>query len=389
MYGACPRCQIHAGSQNFVHSNEDVVDPDSTAPSNNFKWGNYTFSIVAETPGGDYIPGFVFQQPVTVALHYDPTGVLSRGDVDVVDSAEQQARDAFMPTLQLFDTVTQTWRSVTEFCPPEHRAIVIDYQAHTATFQVCHLTQFGLFFQQRPVIVQHYDGPAGVLLNPHASAAFALGAHSGLAEKVSTQMVRVVTTNDPAVAVVVLDASSSYDPDGVIANVTWTLLPLLGHCSTPQMEIARPSNLTISASGFSHCVYGLHLLVVDNDGGEADRLTIIRFNAHPVALPAVPTELLVFPDTYAAVDGSASVDPEGAPLMFLWTLVAAPDRTTDLGTSVPPPDFSDAREAVTDFGYLDKTGNYSVNLLVEDGEGGTDNVTVTFGFNLPPIPHIT
>ena len=343
---------------------------------------------MAETPGGDPLPGYVFSQPVLLVLHYDASSVAARDDVELADGVDP--RDAFMPTLELYDTASGRWRDVREFCPPEHRDVLIDYASRTATFKVCHLTQFGLFFQQRPVASIAYAGPHHVLVPPLASPAFVANIDASALPLVASTgaSVHVITLDADELpgTVVVLDATASHDPDGHIVRSTWTLFPVLGHCTAPTLTESSANNLTLTMTDLSFCAYVVELTVEDNDGGTASAVALVRVNAHPTAVAVVVPSLILYPTTDAVLDGTASSDPDGGLLTYMWLVVTQPDRSAGVGTFVHSPFISQETEAVASFGIMDATGNYTMMLIVSDGEGGTHNTTVSYAFNLPPVP---
>merc|ERR1719163_954409 len=381
--------KVHAGSQAFIETPEGVVDVESTAPDSNFKWGNYTFSIVAEGTDGGLIPGFHFAKPIVVVLHYDVSVLLSQSQAGSVPSDDPE--NAFMPRLQLYDIPSSQWLDAVDSCPPADRMEHFDYGTRTYTVHVCHLTQFALFLQQRPVLVLEVNTPPISVVVPAAtSEAWMLTAAPGLAAKVGSEVVHVVTTTTPATEVIVLDATASHDPDGAINNVTWVVEDFRAGCSAPVLTGADVGDgLMVQVTGLGFCSYGVTLRVTDNDGGVTERLVLLRMNQHPTAVATVAPSLLEPPIDAAPTDGTASFDPEGASLEFTWTMVDSPDRRSDLALTQTPPEFTDEFAGATLFGPLDVTGSYTATLVVSDGEGGVHTTNVTFSYNTAPTAIIT
>lgn len=392
-----PHAQIHAGSQQFVDTEEGVVDVEETAPLSNFKWGNYTFSIVAESTNGTIIDGFVFAKPVCLILHYDVTREQSdewlaeSGGGGSGSGSGEAPEDPFMPRLQLFDKTSNEWRDVSEFCPPEDRLEEWDYATSTYKVNVCHLTQFGLFFQQRPVIVLEVDTPPAVEVSPLFSQAWLTTAHPDLHGLVTSEEVKVITTDNAGAVEVTLDASGTFDPDGAIESFVWTVEAVDPSCGALVLTDAASGstdvfNVTIvKATGFAYCAYGITLTVTDDSDGVSRALTLIRINAPPTAVALVASSLINSPDLFAGLDGTTSSDPEGVDLAFAWALVQEPLRDPEQAAPSPLPVLGDATAAATTYGALDVSGEFVASLTVDDGEGGVASVNVSFVFNLRPV----
>ena len=73
--------------------------------------------------------------------------------VQKLADADNTEQSSFAPSLQLFDKSTQSWIPARESCPPETRWDEVDYDTRVYRVAVCHLTQFALFYQLRPVAV--------------------------------------------------------------------------------------------------------------------------------------------------------------------------------------------------------------------------------------------
>jgi hypothetical protein len=89
-------------------------------------------------------------------------------------------------------------------------------------------------------------------------------------------------------------------------------------------------------------------------------------------------------DTFA-LDGTASLDPDGDPLAFRWSIESAPVGA--LGGFAPFPGAAIAEVASTSF-YAERAGTYLLKLEVSDGSL-TDSATVAIeidGFHLLPSP---
>lgn len=151
---------------------------------------------------------------------------------------------------------------------------------------------------------------------------------------------------------VTLDGAGSSDPEGGALGYVWTL---------NGVQFAIGANPVIDP--FKVGVHTVTLTVTDDKGATAtDSVVITVINEAPVA-NAGPDQTVTFKGRNASVtvDGSASTDPEGGALSYLWTL----DGQT-VGTS-----------AIV---LIDLTkGVYSFTVTVTDDHGAsaTDSVVVT------------
>lgn len=160
---------------------------------------------------------------------------------------------------------------------------------------------------------------------------------------------------------VTFDASSSYDPDGIITGYQWDL----------------DGDGTIDATGqvvyHSYAVpgaYNVRLVVTDNQGASDDEVktvTVAAPNRPPVPQFTIsPSPALVgVPVTFNA---SASYDPDGFITDYRWDLN---------GDGIV-----DARGQVTSYTYF-TPGTYQVTLYVTDNAGATAQSTQTLQVAVP------
>lgn len=105
-------------------------------------------------------------------------------------------------------------------------------------------------------------------------------------------------------------------------------------------------------------------LTVTNDGGGSDSTTVlVRVNGAPQINLSIPE--VVRSGDIAMLDASATVDPEGSPMKFMWDLNFLEDSNGDGDTRN---DIDSTEEIV----YLptDTSGTILGSLTVDDGEGG-------------------
>jgi len=183
---------------------------------------------------------------------------------------------------------------------------------------------------------------------------------------------------------VVLDSSTSSDPDGDGLQRQWELL------SKPASSTATMSNLanavSVSLSPDQLGDYLVQLTASDDKGARA--ITRVRIqvnnrrpearigsNATPVALPAAPDVRLPL-GTTLTLRGSISQDADGDALTYAWTLNTKPAGATATlsSISVADPQFTP-----------DLAGNYVLTLRVADPSGAFSErqITVTAGDYAP------
>ncbi|MBE9553816.1 MAG: hypothetical protein IMF05_10175 [Proteobacteria bacterium] len=151
---------------------------------------------------------------------------------------------------------------------------------------------------------------------------------------------------------VTLDATGSSDPEGGLLSYVWSI---------GGVEAATVASATVGP--FAVGTYTVTLTVTDDHGATAtDSMVITVVNEAPVA-NAGPDQTVTFKGRNVSVtlDGSASSDPEGGTLSYLWT---RDGQTAGTGATV----------------LLDLTaGVYTFDLTVTDDHGvtHTDSVVIT------------
>lgn len=172
-------------------------------------------------------------------------------------------------------------------------------------------------------------------------------------------------------SIVTLDASGSYDPDGVIISYAWA-------------KVDGPASLTMQNAASNKPVvrdlepgtYSFELTVTDNRGGKAkDTVLVIvaaKVNIKPVANAGVDTTIAV-PATTAVLNGLLSTDADGSIVSYSWKQLSGPSGATISGSTSGVAALSDL-----------KPGKYEFELTVTDnsGESSTDVVEVSVVNNL-------
>ena len=176
-----------------------------------------------------------------------------------------------------------------------------------------------------------------------------------------------------------LNGNSSFDPDGTIVSYSW--LKILGPSS---ITILTPNTSQTKVKSLVQGVYKFELTVTDNGGLSAkDTLQIIVNTPTTINLPPVANAGASFSANYdlqicslgsaITLNGSASADPDGTIVSYLWT---------------GPGMISNATSAICQVTGL-AVGAYVFSLLVTDNNGASANDTVSVnvsGINRPLIP---
>jgi len=186
-------------------------------------------------------------------------------------------------------------------------------------------------------------------------------------------VVRVVSQNTAPVAVagpdmhafvgddVVLDASGSYDPDGNPITFSWTQV------SGASVVIVNPKMSQAFFTPTTSGVFELRVTVSDGQASATDTVTVTVDNANQVPIADAGTNQVVVSGATVTLNGSASSDPDGNPISYLWSQTS--------GTRVS---LSSSNTARPTFVATDP-GVYVFELKVYDGTdtSSASSVTVT------------
>jgi len=174
---------------------------------------------------------------------------------------------------------------------------------------------------------------------------------------------------------VMLDGSSSSDPDNDELSFSWTFE------STPSESSVAITNDEQDMASFTPDVVGDYvvlLTVTDSKTGPVtDQVTVTATNEFPVAVAGDDME--VFVDDEQTLDASASSDPDGHDLTYSWSIADAPDASTATIT--------DAGQATATF-TPDEQGDFLITLSVTDGYSDpvTDDILISATYpGAPPV----
>lgn len=222
-----------------------------------------------------------------------------------------------------------------------------------------------------------------------------LTVNDGEASDSDNVMIEVTTLNTPPVAdagadqnvatgaLVTLDGTGSFDPDGDLISYLWRFESVpagsaLGDGDLTGAQTAMPS--------FSPDVAGTYLvaLVVMDEEFTSDPDTALVVAMTPNIAPnadAGPSPINARLGDRIVLDGSASEDPDAGPepLSYEWTLVSAPIASTLTSDDLETAD--QALAAITP----DVGGSYGLALRVFDGlDEDFDGVEIVVQVNTPP-----
>lgn len=320
---------LRAGSlsDDEMQSDPGLVHPAQTAPpSRNFAFGNYSFTIKAVDSNGTTQEGYKFAKPVVITLYFDVGGLADR---KAGQSSGGGASD-WSPQLNFWDTGTQQWINARDTCDESQRFEKTDFDLRIYSVAICHLTQFALFYQQRPVaLIAPPASPALALAsNDTATLALMPAYAASLLTANASQVPFLYTLGSTSAGVtsalfsagaadasqpgMLLDATPSFDPDGVQVYGSWSVVdaPSLrvlsqqrdaGIVTQAEVDAARntltstvmvpgsPRGLTsiLLSSQLQPGWWTYTCSITDVDGAAADPDTLQLFvNRPPVPLPS-------------------------------------------------------------------------------------------------------
>ena len=158
----------------------------------------------------------------------------------------------------------------------------------------------------------------------------------------------------------VLDASTSYDPDAAPQALSFEW-QLTSAPATSTLTNADITDANQAIAGFTPDVSGeYHFTLNIDDGAETDTTQIMVVVVNHIPLANAGADINSNPGTLITLNGSGSSDADGDLLSYQWQLVAVPEDSslTSINNS----------DSVTPNFTPDVAGIYSIQLIVNDGE---------------------
>ena len=182
-----------------------------------------------------------------------------------------------------------------------------------------------------------------------------------------------------------LDGSESYDPNGYELSYQWTMVagPDASDLDTASITTADATAcITPDAPGSYSLALVVNNGIVDSEPDFAF-ISAGSTNQGPIAV----AELLGGASCdFVQLSGANSSDPEGDELSYRWEVLVVPPEST---VSTGPDAFDDAEAVEANF-YADVEGEYTIQLVVTDGEDYSipvllDVNVVETTVNTPPV----
>jgi len=199
---------------------------------------------------------------------------------------------------------------------------------------------------------------------------------------------------------VLLEASSSSDPDGSISSYIWKKIS-----GPASFSIISPTDSVTKIKALMVGTYMFELKVTDNGGLSArDTLSIIvdvvLTTNHPPIARAGPDQTITLPTNATNLDGSASSDPENNISSYRWTRISGPSSFNISNSNAIQTQLTNLMQGVYQFELevIDAAGLFSKdtmqviisadvsNNLPPVAIAGTDTIIKTNQTSCTPVP---
>jgi large repetitive protein len=161
---------------------------------------------------------------------------------------------------------------------------------------------------------------------------------------------------------VVLNASSSYDPDGDSITFTWTQV------SGASVQIFNASTAQPFFTPTTSGVFGFKVTVSDGQVSASDNVTVTVDNHNQVPIAVITgsgSNITAIVGSTVTLDGSKSYDPDGTSISYIWSQASGPAVSLSTPNSAKP-SFKPTQ-----------TGTYVFQLKVYDGIDTSSPASVT------------
>ena len=168
-----------------------------------------------------------------------------------------------------------------------------------------------------------------------------------------------------------LNGTASYDPDGTIASYAWAWVS-----GPSQYSITNTGAATTTLNNLVQGNYVFKLTVTDNNGASTSATVNVTVNKAPNQAPianAGSDIVMELPTNSTILNGTASNDPDGTIVSFVWTWVSGPSQYSIANATTATPSLSNLSQ-----------GTYVFRLTVTDNEGASSSASVTITVLPPP-----
>ncbi len=176
---------------------------------------------------------------------------------------------------------------------------------------------------------------------------------------------------------IALDGTGSHDPNSDPLTFWWTVV------SKPAISASVLDNASSSVPAMPADAEGDYVfrLVVGDGQVESAPATVVAVVVNDAPVANAGSDAEVLPGTLMTLVGSGSHDPNGDPIAFQWSLLAAPagSAATIVNPTATNPVFTP-----------DLEGSYTIGLIVSDGRlaSDPDNVVVTVWSPIVTVPSV-
>ncbi|WP_431048386.1 PKD domain-containing protein [Roseateles sp. L2-2] len=288
----------------------------------------------------------------------EPPRSITVGATVVVDASGSMGSDGRLADLR-FELVGKPAGSAAVMAPDNRRIFLGTDLAGTYKVKVTGTDSRGASFVNTHVFVADNRAPLPVMVNSIL---------------VSEQFTAPVTLDGTVGYMAQLDSSNSTDPDNNITGRTWNLTSRPAGSAT---ALSATTGASINLLPDTLGDYVVYLTVTDALGARSSKVITVRVgnrrpvaeigtNSTPQALPAAPVQNLAS-GTQITLRGGNSVDADGDPLTYLWTIDSRPAGSTAALSS---------SSAVNPSLTVDRDGTFVIRLRVTDTAGAYSERTI-------------